>query len=713
MARFAKSSIALRSDNHGWLLVTVLVFVLIIQASAIVTLTLVRYGLISSSVFRDILQQTDMAAGGDAVVNRTRHTAPEGWDHAVFLTEIRERTHGTDIQIRNVDWRIVLKAQFYDYLPTVMLASLRPHVLVLVDDSESFGWSSGLSYAEARIYLKRPSGEVVLADFDLGEADFLDQDEGIYFKGSYGNTAMRAPFAEYYGGAMPCSTYYFPLVRQLIDATALCEIALGTTSQGIVQPFTHDPAAIRSAFAGLHLGTGASKLSETLYASLAAFPPQCVTDRHIVFVTDGEALDDGNLPAAIQDFDHDGNPLDTYVAGIGSHCLDDVSAYAASQNVHVHTMGPERAFLRQVAEKGAGAYLPGPDVFFNASPFVTLIPVVSQGERLFHVNTFARFNPSWLLEENARYYTIDAADNLVVSPPFTVTGPASHACLDGSTLFTTTTGDCLLSIDLPTRRLNWVIRGAGGKILIRNTTVLVGPNTNGRIVALKSAPLLQWISQGQIMDASESIVYISQGNLILGVDIPSGIVVGGHTSTEEISALAFDPCQGLLLAGTIAGTVLVLTQNLVSMGLVATGLSERIHDLRAFHARKTPYVIAVMEHHLAALSTTAVLWSIALDNGKPLQALVLDHKIYLTTWQEDEPCGGIDTGRSYLMIGDALSGVSISQRSLFNGRAFGPLIDLTSGRLIFTNYAMAVQEEDITGLAGVRACPLGTQIRRQ
>jgi len=102
-----------------------------------------------------------------------------------------------------------------------------------------------------------------------------------------------------------------------------------------------------------------------------------------------------------------------------------------------------------------------------------------------------------------------------------------------------------------------------------------------------------------------------------------------------------------------------------------------------------------------------------MENGRPLQALVMDRRIYLTTWREDKGgCGGIDTGRSLLIVLDALSGAVISRRDLFTSRAFGPWIDLPNGRLVFSNYAMTVQEEDIAGLDGVRSCPLGTSISR-
>lgn len=713
MGRRATYITILHSDDPGWVLVTILILMLVIQATALATVSTVRYGLMSAGAFQAILAQTDAAFNDAGTVTRTVLGAPEGWDHAAFLTEVRETTSGSDIQIHSLAWRALLREQSFDFLPEVRLASIRPHLLVVVDDSESFGWASGHPYAEEGVYLKRPSGEVVVADYDLAGADFLERPEGIYFSGRYGNSAMGAPFAEYYGGAMPSSTYYYPLLRQLIAGVELGEIAVATTARGIIQDFTHDRPSLDAACDSLCLGNGPSRLAESLYATLEAFPPECATARHVLLVSDGEALDDGNLPGAVQDFDHDGHPLDTYVEGIGSHCLDDVGAYAAAQGIYVHTMGPDRPYVRQVAAKGAGEYMPGPDDLIDSQAFATLMPLGVPAERLFLTSTHARFSPAWLTPEGAAYYRVDNGPHLTPVAPFAIPGVAVHAALDGETLYCTTSRDCLLSIDLITRHLNWAVQGLAGRLCVRSKVVMAGPDRYGRIVALAPGPAIAWTIPGACMDASQAMLYVGRGHEILGVDIRNGMVMHTYASTEVISALAFDPTRGVLMAGTDQGVLLGLSQDLVRFALLITGTEERIEGLRAFHHRKQPYVVALTAHHLIAAADGAVVWNAAMENGRPLQALVMDRRIYVTAWREDEEgCGGIDTGRSLLIVLDALSGAVVSRRDLFTGRAFGPWIDLPNGRLVFSNSAMAVQEEDITTLNGVKSCPLGTHIHR-
>jgi len=712
MAPHVKSTIAIRSDDRAYVLVMVLMFLVIIQAMVLVTAAVARFTLMSSSSFRTLLNQSDELTLGESRVIRMELGAPEGWDHACFKTEIKQRNRGDSLKMQTITWRAVVAEQPYEWITAIQLASLRPYLLVIVDDSESFGWSSGRLYDERGVYVKLPSGEVSVSAFDLGEQDFVESDGRIYFRGAYGNTMLRAPFADFYGGAMPNSTYYYPLLTRLIDETALCEIALSTTSRGLVQPFTHDRAALMAALNSLSLGAGGSRLSEELYRSLTVFPDECVTDKHVLYVTDGLAVDDGNLPTAVQDYDHDGNALDIYYEGMGSHCLDDVSAYAASSDITVHTMGPQSDFLLQVARRGVGMYMPTADSFVRATPFTSQAPVLASNELLFLVNASGRFNPAWLETEDCFYYTIDASFHLVSVAPFTPPGPVASSYVDGSTLYLTTTRDCLLAIDLITRRLNWVIRGIGGCIWVREGLIMVGPNADGQCACLLTTPEIRWMHVGTCMAVTESMAYLARDNRIVGIDMKSGIAAYAMSGAGDIDVLRFDPCQGILTAGTGGGTIKFLNQDLTVRATVSTGLSEKIIELRNFHYRKRAMTIALSEHHVLGVDATGIRWTVSLGTGMPLQAVVMDSKIYLTIWEQGAGCGGIDTGTSILRIHDASTGAVLSQEKLLPGRTFGPLLDFSHGRIIYTNAAMTFREIDVSSIAGVKTSPLGTRFSR-
>jgi len=705
-------TIAIRSDDRAYVLVMVLMFLVIIQAMVLVTAAVARYTLMSSSSFRSLLNQPDELLLGESQVTRMVLGAPEGWDHACFLTEIKVRNNGNPLQMQTLTWRAIVGEQPYELITDINLASLRPYLLVLVDDSESFGWSSGRFYDDEGIYVKHPSAEVSEAVFDLEGQAYVERDGDIYFRGAYGNTMLKAPFADFYGGAMPSSTYYYPLLARLIDQTDLCEIALSTTSRGLIQPFTHDRAALAAAFENLHLATGESKLSENLYQALTAFPAECVTDKHVLYVTDGLAVGDGNLPTAIQDFDHDGNPLDCYCEGMGSHCLDDVSAYAASTEIKVHTMGPRTDYLLQVAQRGSGAYLPSPEDFMRPSPFATQMPVLVYNELLSLTNTSGRFGSAWFETEGAAYYTVDAGSQLAPVAPFAPAGPAASSFVDGTTLYLSTSRGCLLAIDLITRRLTWAIRGIGGRIWVRDGMILAGPNTTGQCACLLATPELRWMYAGDIAAVSRSMAYLAKDKRIVGIDMKSGIAMHAFSAAETISALRYDPCQGVLTAGTAGGSILFLDQDLTGGATVSTSLAEKIIELRSFHYRKRVMVVALSEHHMVGADATGVIWTDSLATGTPLQAVVMDSKIYLTIWEEDSGCGGIDTGTSVLRIHDAPTGTMLSQEQLLPGRVFGPLLDFSSGRIIYANSAMATHELDVSTLSGVKTSPLGTRYKR-
>jgi len=712
MVRRERSTMLIRSDDRGWVLVNAMMFLLVIQAVAMVTIALVRYSIMTSSAYRGILQQSDEAAMGTGRYSHTMLCAPEGWDHAYFLAEITEKVSGDAVQVQNLSMHTSLQDQPYERLEKVNLSAIRPHIIFLIDDSESMTWSSGLPYAEDAIYVKRPNGEVRATSYALGETDFVETEEGIYFRGRYGNEHMQAAYSEYFGGAMPCSTFYYPLAQALLDELALGEIALATTSRGLIQPFSQERALLLSALATIHPEADTGPLSEALYKTMAAFPEACVTDRHIILISDGLALNDGNLPRALQDFDHDGNPGDTYVPGIGSHCLDDVSAYAASLGIKVHTIGPDRTFLRETAEKGTGHYMPGPDAFVGEDPFISQIPVRYAGEELLLINRYARFDPPWLKKDGATYYALDEENRLVLKTPYSVSGPVTGTWVDGETLYCTTTKDYLLAIDIPSKALSWVIRGPGGKVLCRQKMILAGPNRNGLIFCMRPVPEILWSAAGERMDASLSQVYIAKGNAITARDLKSGTIFSAYSGTEASSAIRYDPCRGLLYTGTDSGLLSIFSPDLIREGLIVTNYTEKIVAIHAFHMRKKLYLIVLTEKHLLGATTDGPLWSKPVETGISLQAVVMDARVYLATWEEKGPCGGIDTGQTTLIVYDALTGENLSSKVMIPGRALGPLIDLKKGEIAYANSAMISARENIADLSGVKTCPLGTRFVR-
>jgi hypothetical protein len=88
----------------------------------------------------------------------------------------------------------------------------------------------------------------------------------------------------------------------------------------------------------------------------------------------------------------------------------------------------------------------------------------------------------------------------------------------------------------------------------------------------------------------------------------------------------------------------------------------------------------------------------------------MDSKVYITTWEEEAPCGGIDTNRSTLTIIDAITGEYISSKVILSGRVFGPAIDLRNRRIGYANWLSRIVMEDISSLDGASLCYLGAKI---
>ena len=91
----------------------------------------------------------------------------------------------------------------------------------------------------------------------------------------------------------------------------------------------------------------------------------------------------------------------------------------------------------------------------------------------------------------------------------------------------------------------------------------------------------------------------------------------------------------------------------------------------------------------------------------------MNRKAYVCTWQEADPCGGIDTGTSTLVVLDVLTGERLDEKTLFPGKAFGPTIDLEAKRIVYVSWDGQVYQQDISGLEGITWCTAGRRILRK
>jgi hypothetical protein len=89
---------------------------------------------------------------------------------------------------------------------------------------------------------------------------------------------------------------------------------------------------------------------------------------------------------------------------------------------------------------------------------------------------------------------------------------------------------------------------------------------------------------------------------------------------------------------------------------------------------------------------------------------IMNNKLFLSTWSEDSPCGGIDTGISMLQEYDALTGRQTRTESMFMGRAFGPTIDLDNGVMKFISSTGTVYNNDISQIPGISPLTLGRRL---
>jgi hypothetical protein len=144
--------------------------------------------------------------------------------------------------------------------------------------------------------------------------------------------------------------------------------------------------------------------------------------------------------------------------------------------------------------------------------------------------------------------------------------------------------------------------------------------------------------------------------------------------------------------------------------MIATGISDEILNIHAYKFRKRLLLCGYTKDNVFCTDIQRLIWSENIENQEIIQLLIMDGRAYVFHFSEGSPCGGIDTGRSYLSIYDAKTGICISRDVICSGRMFGPYIDTKSKRLIFCSYDMKVYEHDFSGLYGAETCYLGTRL---
>lgn len=697
------------SDNSGWVLVYALVFVLVIQAASLFALTIIKYNVKSGNVFHTIFKNSHAPELKTRPPETIIHAldAPDGWDHAAFSTELLERTWGGE---RSFSWRACLKEQPGISSADPLLSSHKPHLIILLDDSVTMKCSCGKTYDEGT-YLECQSGEIVPVPYRDDVQTSLYSQTGTFFRGDYGNTYYAAADTNAFGGTISCWTYLVSYIKTLIKDLQMCEIAIASTSRGIVQPFTRDIAALYSALESLHPEATTSPLAESLALLLDDFPDACITGRDIIVATSGISIDDGNLPGWLVDFDDDNNPQDCYIEGTGSHCLDDVAAYASSIHIRIHTAGPDTAYLSDVANKGGGVYMPSKLSIEQVPDFVCLMRAPVLNTKHFLVNKGGTFDPGWLTGTSPTFYQAGPYDplHLCLPPALNLQGIATSQFASDQALFCSTSRDYLLDIDMTTGDLMWVIEGIGGKITKRGETIVAGPNRYGYIHGLGGGPEILWSQRGDLFESSLGNAYIAQDNIITSVDLESGLYLTECATASDISSLRYDPCSGLLLAGTTGGMIYIFNTDLALEDVILTNADGIICDMRTFNRHKVLHVLAFTPNRAMCATQAGLLWSRSLDNGTYTNAVVMDNGAYISTWSRDEGCEGMNTGRSYLMVADALTGEKLAEKTLFAGMAFGPLIDLAAKNIEYNSWDMQVHTEDISGLDGISYSSLGSQ----
>lgn len=701
------------SSDRGWVIALVLMTLAVTLGLTLASASLVLFHVKSSGAFSRILQGILLSEGNGRTLTSTTLLlgAPEGWDHKHFFTRVTDQ--GVE-NVRSYSWRVAQRDPCQVVIGDVLVPSRRPHIVVIVDDSIAMKTSSGHDYADDALYLKRPAGGIVHLSSCCEIAETFTCTEGTYFRGAWGNTNERAssPYGLY--GSMPSWTFAFSAARALIETLHQCEIAVMSTSRGLILPFCHDAGAVMQAMDSMDPSSPDAPLAESLYHATGMFPGQCVSNRCILLVTAGIPFDDGHLPAWLKDYDNDDNPADEAFDREGSHCLDDVSAYARSLGIPVHVMGPDTAFLRGVAVKGGGTFMPGRDGIAPEGSHVTGPLVMHGGRPLVLSNLRACFHPAWLTTDTGPRSRPSVTNPLdrVVCPDISLSGILESFTYDSTYLFCTTTGNRLVGIDLIRKELSWLHQGTGGCVLARGTSLLAGPDRKGLVSKFSRGGHLSWQQQGSCMDASDSLVYVGNGSTILSYTLEEGTLVSLYDTAHGITSVCYDPVAGTVTAGTTDGLLYLFDQNLAFMGVLSSGSNAPVIAVRPFTMRRSVRFLVVTRDRLLCATASGPVWSLPLDRGEPVGVTVMDGHVFVVAWDGEVPCRGFDSGMSSLLEIDASTGEVLHTEALGAGIVFGPSIDVDSASMRFVTGSGDVIERGISSLQGVLPCKLGKKILR-
>lgn len=699
------------SGKDGWILALTLLLLAVILGLSLASASLILHHMKSSTAFHGIMKKQLMyPSEGGATAACTMMGAPEGWDHIGFCAEVCGNGSG---DVTAYSLRLAVREQPPMILSDARLEGHRAHLLFVIDDSEAMLASSGRDYAEGSLYLRKPTGEVVHVSDVPEVAESAVGPLGVYFSGKWGNAFQRAPTRGPLSGAMSVWTYAFSSAKALVDSLEFCEVAVMSTSRGMIEPFTHDWHSMTKALESIHPGHHDAPLSEALHRACGSFPSECCTQRHILLVSAGSAVNDGHLPPWLRDYDHDGNPQDMACEGEGSHCLDDVCAYARSVGIIVHVMGPPTDLLSRALARGGGRSMPQREVFVPDDTVVTQPMVFCAGLEFSPTSRKAHVAPSWMDADSCRYLRRSVMDplRLMACGGFPLSGIARGQAYAGGSLYCSTTRDQFLKIDLPHGNLDWLMDSAGGDVHVRGGRIIAGPGRDGDVSCIGPGPAMAWQRKGTCMDASDSVVYVGDGSRIMGYDLNAGLFLSSADTGHPVSVVRYDPCEGVLISGTMDGLIQLFKKDLEPAGFVSSGHSDPIREARPFSWRKRLHIVGADGKRLFCCTTDGVVWSTELDEGEPSSMIVMDRKVMVNVWDEAGPCGGIDTGVSRLLVFDAVTGERLSSTILCPGRAYGPSLDVKAGIMKFiSSNGGESYEEDISSLPGITPLSLGTRL---
>ena len=699
------------ANEQGFVLAFVLMLLTLILGLTMAAASITLYHMKSSNAFYRIIKDQLFAPQDGTMPSSTDKLlgAPEGWDHICFSTRLTERSTNA---VQSYTWRVALREQCRDIPQGNVMIGQRPHIIIIIDDSATMATSSDQDFSDDALYAKWTAGGITHICDTCEIEDTCTNAEATYFKGNWGNSYQRAPALGSLTGTMPLWTKAFSYARSLFESLDLCEVSLMSTSQGVIRPFTIDWQKILEGLDGVHPASGSAPLSEVLYHATTLFPSQCVSSKHIILVTAGVPINDGHLVAWLKDFDHDGNVKDTAFEGEGSHCLDDVSSYAKSLGISVHIIGPDTPFLRGAAIKGGGQYMPAREILVPEQMLVTQPVVICKDNELLLKNIRARLDPPWLKKDKCRYLrpSVVSPLTLVECPDLSLNGLAHDLTATQTDLYCTTSRDQLLKVTMPEGSLTWLLTGIGGEVILRGERVVTGPNRLGIISCIGQGPQVLWQYKGTCIDASDSMAYISNGPAIHAFNLENGAAVAQFEVNHTIHVVRYDPCTGGVFAGTSDGLVYLFNKRLELWGIINTATNNAILEIRPFSRRKGLHLIVASNNRLECYTTQSNVWSVSLEGGSPSGMTIMDNRLYLSTWNADNPCGGIDAGISMLQEYDALTGRQTGTEAMFTGRAFGPSIDLDNGVMKFISSTGAVYNKDISEIPGISPLTLGRRI---